>query len=93
MMRIVQGVMVVLALAGAPTVGGAAPLIGNTILGKYKFPTVNDVYAFGTFTPNPFVVGAGVESTIDVEGVTFIDIDFSANALVITLNTVLSAPT
>lgn len=78
-------------LAMAPA--AAATLTGKTISARYEFPNVGDVYPLATASPPTFVVGAGPESTIDVEGVTFISVDFEANALLLDLSTVLQSPT
>jgi hypothetical protein len=68
-------------------------LIGDFIQAEYRFPTAGTAYSLATASPNPFTVGAGVETVIDVEGVTFLSVDFDAASLLITLDTVLSNPT
>ncbi|WP_292455037.1 PEP-CTERM sorting domain-containing protein [Methylibium sp.] len=46
-----------------------------------------------SFTPSSFVVGAGVESLVNVEDLTSISIDFSDTGLSLVLNTTLAQPT
>lgn len=70
-----------------------AALNGSTVSVEYQFPDPGQVYPLGTATPPVFVVGAGVESVMDVEGVTFISIDFSDTGLNLLFNTQLSGPT
>ena len=75
-------------------VGGscyADSLIGSVISADYRYPNTATVYtAPGTNTStNPFTVGAGVDTVISVEGVTFLNVDFSAHSLLITFDTLL----
>jgi hypothetical protein len=73
------------AIAIAPA--KAATLLGNTISGSYHFPDQATVYGGSfSYTPNPFIVGAGPESVLDVEGVD-ISVDFGASSLVLTFVT------
>jgi hypothetical protein len=72
---------------------GAATLTGSTMDVSYRFPDVATVYPFGTPSVSPFVVGAGVETIVNVEDVTFISADFGASSALITFNTVLTNPT
>ena len=71
----------------------AATLIGNEMSVEYQFPTVGTAYSSASASPTTFTVGAGNETIINVEDVTFISVDFSANTLVLTFDTVLSSPT
>lgn len=93
MMRFLRPSLLAIFMVCATTAAHAATLIGNSIEAYYYIPTIGTEYGFASATPNPFVVGTGVDTVIDVEGVTFLNIDFSANALVITLNTILFSPT
>ena len=70
-----------------------AGLNGSPISVQYYFPDLVSPYGSATATPPTFLVGAGVESSINVENVTFLGIDFSDNALVIDFSTLLGAPT
>jgi hypothetical protein len=81
-----------LLLLAAPVMGHAG-LIGQEITASYRFPDVNSVYASASFTPDVFTVGAGQESTGDLEGVTTFHVDFGDDFLNITLNTILGNPT
>jgi hypothetical protein len=78
--------------AAAPVSSFGATLIGSTIEANYYFPDTATVYSF-TNSPQTFVVGAGVDGSLEVEGVTFLRMDFSADTLVLTLDTVLTSPT
>jgi hypothetical protein len=71
----------------------AASLVGSSMDVSYRFPDIDTVYVDGNPSVSPFVVGAGIESTVNVEDVTFIDVDFGASSLIITFNTTLSNPT
>lgn len=70
-----------------------ADLVGTEFTASYRFPDIATVYAFGTPVPPGFTVGAGVESVVDVEGVTSISVDFAATSLTLVLDTILTAPT
>lgn len=70
-----------------------AGLDGTSATVTYNFPDLGTVYGGGNPSVSPFVIGAGVESVVDVEGVTFISIDFTDLGLTLTFNTVLNAPT
>ena len=92
-MRSLAGALLAVGLAFGASGASAATLMGNSIDAAYYFPDSGTVYPFGTASLNPFTVGAGVDTTIDVEGVTSLLIDFSATSLVITLQTILTNPT
>ena len=80
------------ALAGfAPA--SAATLVGDQLSVSYRYPDVNTVYPPSTAAPSTFIVGPGVESVVDVEGVTDIAVDFGARSLMIDFSTVLDNPT
>src|SRR5512140_2413113 len=83
------------ALAGAIAVAGVmlsagtpahASIVGDTIIGAFGFgnsPT--DLYLLVNYSPNPFVVGQGVESYLSIgSGNARVEIDFSANSLILT---------
>ncbi len=83
-------------LAAGLLVGPAtasAGLLGQEFTAGYYFPDSNTQYAFGNFTPATFTVGAGIETNGDVEGVTFLPVDFTDTSLTVVLNTILSSPT
>lgn len=88
-LRYMTAVLAFVAVAPA----SAATLVGDAMDVSYRFPDVGTVYPFATPSVSPFVVGAGVESVVDVEDVTDIAVDFGAETLTITFNTVLSSPT
>ncbi len=71
----------------------SATLVGETVSVAYYFPDAMTVYGSATPSSPLFLVGGGVESTVDVEGVTFIDVDFGASSLELVFNTVLGSPT
>ena len=77
-------------LAFALTVVGCAPafasLIGTSWHVDYYFPDTSTIYAGATATPNDFVVGAGVKSVINVEGLLEIQVDFSDTGINIFYN-------
>jgi hypothetical protein len=82
------------AMLGLITAGTArADLLGTEFTASYRFPDIATPYPFGSPTPPTFTVGAGVESVVDVEGVTFISVDFAATSLTLTLDTILTNPT
>lgn len=90
MRKTVMGVMAAL-VVGTP-VGAHADLLGAEITAGYYFPDSATPYAGAVATPATFIVGAGIESQIAVEDVTFIDVDFGASTLDLVLNTVLTNP-
>ena len=69
-----------------------ATLIGDQITAVYNVPTSASAYSSASFTPPTFTVGAGQETVGNVEGVTTLGVDFTADTLAITLNTTLSNP-
>jgi len=70
-----------------------AALLDQTISATFYYPDAATPYAGAAFSPQTFVVGTGQESVADIEGVTFLSIDFRADQLTIQFHTVLSAPT
>lgn len=90
-LSVTRAVVFGMALLVAP-IAQAATLDGATLSAEYRYPDAATVYPLASET-GPFVVGAGVEGTIDVEGVTWISLDFSGNTLAVVLNTVLPTPT
>jgi hypothetical protein len=80
-------------VAAVTSVSAHAGLIGQTLSAQYFYPDASSPYGPASFVPPSFVVGSGVETIGDVEGVTSLIVDFSDSALILTLNTVLPAPT
>lgn len=76
-------------LVALTSAGHASTLIGSEIEARYEFPVVGDEYGP---PPVSFLVGDGDETVINIEDVTWLNIDFSASSLLITLNTVLLNP-
>ncbi|MFC0385665.1 PEP-CTERM sorting domain-containing protein [Muricoccus vinaceus] len=76
---------------------GAAParadFIGQAFTPTYEFPVAGAAYGPSSWSPASFTVGAGVETTGLIEGVTSIATDFSAARLVLVLSTDLVSPT
>jgi hypothetical protein len=71
-----------------------AGFIGRTVSAGYFFPDLATPYPFASATPPSFVVvDPGAETTIDVEGVTFITIDLTDTSLRFDFATVLTSPT
>ncbi len=70
-----------------------AGLAGQSLDAGYYLPDTVTPYGPAVFTPSSFVVGPGLETIADVEGVTNLLIDFSDTSLTITLETVLATPT
>ena len=91
MLKYAGAAVVALAALAAPE-ARAATLDGMTLSAVYLYPDVGTVYSDATET-GPFTVGAGVDASIDVEGVTDILLDFASNALTVTFNTTLTNPT
>jgi hypothetical protein len=69
-----------------------AALDGTNATVAYNFPDLGTVYGNANPSISPFVIGAGVESVVDVEGVTFISVDFTDLGLSLIFNTVLGSP-
>lgn len=70
-----------------------AGFMGKTLDAAWYFPTAQTPYQFGVATPPTFAVGAGVETSIDVESVVQVSADFSDLSLRLTFATILSNPT
>jgi hypothetical protein len=70
-----------------------AALLDQTLSATFYYPNAATPYAGAAFSPQTFAVGTGQESVADIEGVTFLSIDFSADQVTIKFHTVLSAPT
>ena len=88
-----RAALVGLTLLAAP-MAQAATLDGQTLSAEYRYPDLGTLYPLAT--PNPsgsFVVGAGVEAVINVEGVTNITLDFIGNSLTVLFGTVADNPT
>jgi len=62
---------------------------GKSFSTFYAFPNLATAYPSASASPASFVVGAGPETVFNVEGVTFIDVDFSDASLSLVLTTVL----
>ena len=91
-MKLLAAAAFAFALAGvAPA--SAATLVGDQMSVSYRYPDVGTVYAPSTAVPPTFIVGPGVESIVDVEGVTDIAVDFGAKSLMIDFSTTLDNPT
>lgn len=71
----------------------AATLLGANVTEEYRHPNLSTPYAQVTYTTQTFVVGAGQESIIDLEGVTTFGVDFSASSLDLAFDTTLTNPT
>ncbi|HAB19174.1 MAG TPA: hypothetical protein DCE44_22385 [Verrucomicrobiales bacterium] len=70
-----------------------ASFIGQDVNATYYYPDTSTPYPFAEFVPPSFTVGAGVETVGNVEDVTFINVDFAANTISLTFDTVLINPT
>jgi hypothetical protein len=70
-----------------------ASFISAEMTASYQYPTLGTIYAPATWAPPTFVVGAGVETLANIEGVTNIAVDFSSASLSLLLTTVLDSPT
>lgn len=70
-----------------------AGFVGHQFDATYFFPDAVTPYALASFAPNPFIVGSGVDTVGDVEGVTDLNVDFEDTMLTISLDTVLASPT
>jgi len=81
-----------LAVAAIPATAEAG-LIGKQLDAAYYTPDTSTPYTNASFSPTSFTVGSGQETIGDVEGVTQLLVDFSDNALTITLQTTLASPT
>ena len=81
-----------IALYAGANSAGAATLNGVSMSATYLFPDQSTVYPQSTGT-GTFVVGAGLDGTVNVEGVTDIFLDFADNTLDVSFSTSLSNPT
>jgi hypothetical protein len=79
MLNYAGAAVIALAALAAPE-ARAATLDGMTLSAVYLYPNAGTVYPEATET-GPFTVGAGVDASISVEGVTDILLDFAENAL------------
>ena len=86
-------------MGGLSTPADAA-LIANSFTVGYYFPNTASAYSFASFNPgesNPssvfIAIDPGQDATGDVEGVTTLGIDMSAQSIMIGFSTVLSMPT
>ena len=70
-----------------------AALLDQTLSATFYYPDAATPYAGAAFSPQTFAVGTGQESVADIEGVTFLSIDVSADQVTIQFHTALSAPT
>jgi hypothetical protein len=68
----------------AASLPAEAGLLGSTIRAEARYPTATTPLPGTVFTPNPFVVGAGVEATASDDIGDFYTVDFSDTGLVIT---------
>ena len=84
--------MIAAAILVAPAAAHAG-LTGTSVSGIYYFPDAATAYSDAVFSPATFTIGAGEESSVDVEGVTTIHIDFADRALNIDFDTILNNPT
>jgi hypothetical protein len=75
------------------TPAAAVGLTGASMGVGYYFPDDSTLYFDATATPSSFVVGAGQEADIFVEGATHVLVDFDNDSLTIVLQTTLSSPT
>jgi hypothetical protein len=70
-----------------------AGLLGSQLSGAWYFPDTSAPYPFATSLPPNFVVGPGLEQSIDVEGVVTVDSDFTDTSLHVSFSTILTSPT
>jgi hypothetical protein len=90
-MRFHAPLIMLAALAFVPA--AQADFTGITLDAAYYFPDSSTLYPQASFSPSVFNVGAGVETTGNIENVTFLPVDFSGNSLTIDFNTDLTNPT
>lgn len=70
-----------------------AALLGTTANAGYFIPDVATVYGGAIASPDSFTIGTGSETSVNVEGVTFIDVDFADLGVSLVFSTVLTGPT
>ncbi|MDP3544500.1 MAG: PEPxxWA-CTERM sorting domain-containing protein [Elusimicrobiota bacterium] len=70
----------------------SAALLGKEFTADYYVPNAATPYDQGSFTPSPFVVGAGVETVGNIENVTFLSTNFGDQNLRIDFSTLLNSP-
>jgi hypothetical protein len=82
MRMILRSLWVALALTTfGDTQPASASLIGTSWNVGFFLPDTSTPYPFATEVPSNFVVGAGIESHIDVEGILDIQVDFTDTAI------------
>jgi hypothetical protein len=92
-MHLLNRVFATVVALAISSVSAHAGLAGQTLSAQYFYPDLSSPYALAPFVPPTFVVGPGVETVGDVEGVTTLTVDFSDSDLLLTLNTILTNPT
>jgi hypothetical protein len=71
----------------------SASLLNIPFSVEYRYPDVATVYGPVAYNPKTFVTGPGTDTVVRVEDVTNLVVDFRADGLTITFQTVLSSPT
>ena len=63
-----------------------AGLIGQEFTVEYNYPELDQSYGSASIAPTSFIVGAGVETTIDIEGLLAIAVDFDDSSIAVQFN-------
>ncbi|MEO8631306.1 MAG: hypothetical protein ABI612_24910 [Betaproteobacteria bacterium] len=92
-MRAFSKFIAVTCISASFSVSAQAALIGKTLDVTYYHPDLTTPYAASIFSPQSFIVGAGVKTIGKVEGVTSLVTDFSDSQHTIMLKTTLDKPT
>jgi len=84
--------LLAIALALPATAASSAVLLGAEVTAQYTYPDLATAYPDATYSPQPFIVGAGQDATISLENVTTFNVDFSDTALDLVFDTTLMNP-
>ena len=87
--RIVAAFIVTLGLVPVAQAG----FIGRELSAEYFYPNLSTSYGPALEAPPVFAVGSGVETIVNVEGVTTISVDLTDTSILFDFSTVLNSPT
>jgi hypothetical protein len=80
-----KSIALLLGLSFSTSASAATTLIGDLIFGDYAFPCETCSNPDGSYTVNPFTVGASIETSLVVGVDSATEVDFDASSLVLTV--------